>query len=180
VGYDDAALATHHGKHSPRKEVEMLREVYEAISAGAEAFLFAEYSICALFVAITSLIIFALISWSQNTTLAFLTSAAFVLGAITSIASGYIGMRVAVFSNVRTTINAQKPGYEACFNTAFRAGSVMGFGLTGLGILVLYLILMVYRYVYVYVHVYVYVFMYVFMYVVYDYMCINLSLSIPP
>ena len=48
-----------------------------------------------------------------------------LLGAITSIASGYIGMRVAVFSNVRTTINAQKPGYAPAFNTAFRAGAVM-------------------------------------------------------
>jgi Na+/H+-translocating membrane pyrophosphatase len=32
----------------------------------------------------------------------------------------------------------------ACFNTAFRAGSVMGFALSGLGILVLYLLLLVY------------------------------------
>ena len=51
-------------------------------------------------------------------------------------------MRVAVFSNVRTTINAQKEGYMYCFNTAFRAGSVMGFALTGLGTLVLYLTLL--------------------------------------
>jgi Na+/H+-translocating membrane pyrophosphatase len=53
-------------------------------------------------------------------------------------------MRVAVFSNVRTTINAQREGYAACFNTAFRAGSVMGFALTGLGIAVLYLTLLVF------------------------------------
>jgi Na+/H+-translocating membrane pyrophosphatase len=54
-------------------------------------------------------------------------------------------MKVAVFSNVRTTINAQKEGYMECFNTAFRAGSVMGFALTGLGIVVLYITLMVYK-----------------------------------
>jgi inorganic pyrophosphatase len=66
----------------------------------------------------------------------------FILGACTSIASGYIGMRVAVYSNVRTTINAQHSGFTRCFNTAFRAGSVMGFALTGLGILVLYLTLL--------------------------------------
>ena len=39
---------------------------------------------------------------------------------------------------MRTTINAQKEGYKECFNTAFRAGAVMGFALTGLGILVMY------------------------------------------
>ncbi len=51
---------------------------------------------------------------------------------------GYIGMKVAVFSNARTTVNAQKEGFQESFNTAFRAGAVMGFALTGLGIMVMY------------------------------------------
>lgn len=105
-----------------KKEMELLIEVYNAISTGAEAFLRAEYSICTGFVAVFAVIIFALISWSQNATIGALTTLSFVLGAATSIASGYIGMRVAVYSNVRTTINAQKEGYMHCFNTAFRAG----------------------------------------------------------
>jgi inorganic pyrophosphatase len=54
------------------------------------------------------------------------TSVSFLLGAFTSMASGYLGMKVAVYSNVRTTISAQKPGWTECFNTAFRAGAVMG------------------------------------------------------
>lgn len=121
-----------------------LKEVYEAISVGAEAFLRAEYSVCAIFVVLFAIIVFSLIAWGQNVTEAFLTTLSFLLGAITSIISGYIGMKVAVFSNVRTTINAQRDGYEHCFNTAFRAGAVMGFALTGLGILVLYGTLLVY------------------------------------
>jgi inorganic pyrophosphatase len=60
-------------------------------------------------------------------------------------AAGNIGMQVAVFSNVRTTINAQKPGFRECFNTAFRAGSVMGFCLNGLGLLILYILLCLFR-----------------------------------
>ena len=143
---------------SSKRELELLKETYEAISTGAEAFLRAEYSICTIFVIIFAVIIFALVSWSQNATLGFLTSLSFVLGAATSIASGYIGMRVAVYSNVRTTINAQREGFMYCFNTAFRAGSVMviesvlfiifdftdikGFALTGLGIMVLYITLL--------------------------------------
>jgi inorganic pyrophosphatase len=55
--------------------------------------------------------------------------------------SGYLGMKVAVYSNVRTTISAQKSGWTSCFNTAFRAGAVMGFALCGLGMLVLYITL---------------------------------------
>ena len=120
------------------RQIRLLKEVYEAISTGAEAFLRAEYKICTQFVAVFAVIIFSLISWGMSVSAGFLTTLSFLLGAITSIASGYIGMRVAVFSNVRTTINAQKDGFKECFNTAFRAGSVMGFALTGLGIAVLY------------------------------------------
>ena len=34
--------------------------------------------------------------------------------------SGYLAMKVAVYSNVRTTVSAQKSGWTLCFNTAFR------------------------------------------------------------
>ena len=56
--------------------------------------------------------------------------------------SGYLGMKVTVYSNVRTTVSAQKSGWTLCFNTAFRAGAVMGFALCGLGIFMLYLTLL--------------------------------------
>lgn len=127
-----------------------LNEIYDAIYHGAESFLRAEYAVCALFVAVFSVIIFALIGWGTNwdMTRAFLTSLSFVLGAITSMASGYLGMKVAVYSNVRTTISAQKNGWTECFNTAFRAGAVMGFALCGLGILVLYITMLCFRAVY--------------------------------
>jgi len=129
---------------STEKQLRLLNEVYTAITLGAEAFLYAEYSICLYFVIAFSVVIFALVSWGQDAHLGFLTTVSFVLGALTSIACGYIGMKVAVYSNVRTTINAQKDGYKECFNTAFRAGSVMGFALTGFGILVLFLTLLSY------------------------------------
>jgi len=128
-----------------RQMLNTLVEVYNAISVGAEAFLRAEYSVCAIFVCVFGVIIFALISWGQNIQQGFLTTLSFVLGAITSIASGYIGMKVAVFSNARTCVNAQHDGFKECFNTAFRAGSVMGFALSGLGILMLYITLLVYK-----------------------------------
>ena len=73
------------------------------------------------------------------------TAAAFVAGAFTSILSGYVGMKVAVFSNARTTVCAQQPGFKSCFNVAFRAGAVMGFLLTSMAVLVLYSILHLYR-----------------------------------
>jgi len=143
VQVDDEKAALK-GDRTGKRHFAVLKETYEAIQAGAEAFLRAEYSICAIFVAIFSVIIFMFISYSQNAALGFLTTLSFVLGAATSVASSYIGMRVAVFSNVRTTINARKDDGTECFNTAFRAGSVMGFALSGLGILVLHLTLLLY------------------------------------
>jgi len=123
-----------------------LNRIYLAIREGAEAFIQAEYSICWMFVFVYGVVIFFLISWAENDCIigAF-TVTAFFLGASTSMLSGYIGMKVAVFSNVRTTINAQKEGFSACFNTAFRAGSVMGFCLCGLGISVLFSLLLLFR-----------------------------------
>ena len=124
-----------------------LIEIYEAIYEGAESFLRAEYSVCTVFVVAFAVIIFFLVSWGTGWDGArgFFTALSFVLGAVTSMASGYLGMKVAVFSNVRTTVSAQKPGWTACFNTAFRAGAVMGFALCGLGILMLYLTMLAFR-----------------------------------
>jgi len=127
-----------------QRQQELLREVYFAISEAAEAFLRAEYSICAYFVVFFSVVVYVMVTLGQDSWLGFLTAVSFVLGAVTSIASGYIGMKVAVFSNVRTAINATQEGYKECFNTAFRAGAVMGFALTGLGILVLFSTLLIY------------------------------------
>jgi len=124
-----------------------LIEIYTAIYEGAESFLRAEYFVCFWFVALFSVVILILVSWGTGWDMArgIFTTVSFLLGAFTSMASGYLGMKVAVFSNVRTTVSAQKPGWTACFNTAFRAGAVMGFALCGLGLLMLYITLLAYR-----------------------------------
>jgi len=129
--------------------------IYETIRAGARAFLWAEYKICAIFVAIFSVIIVVLVSHSgTNATSAwdfnsgFLTALSFVVGALTSILAGYIGMMVAVFSNARTTVSAKKEGEEgwrAAFNVAFRAGGVMGYSLCALSLMTLYCLCLFYR-----------------------------------
>ena len=142
-----ALIDAEHGAGSGdrAKQTALLVEIYEAIRTGANAFLFAEYKICAVFCVCFGAVVMGLVSWGQTPTDGALTACAFFLGAITSIASGYIGMTVAVYSNVRTTINAQKKGYQQCFNTAFRAGAVMGFALNGLGLVVLYITLLCFR-----------------------------------
>ena len=124
-----------------------LEEIYGAIVEGAESFLRAEYQVCFVFICAFSVLILVLVSWGTGWDAArgFFTAISFLLGALTSMASGYLGMKVAVFSNVRTTLAAQRSGWTQCFNTAFRAGAVMGFALCGLGMIMLYLTLLVYR-----------------------------------
>jgi inorganic pyrophosphatase len=120
-----------------------LYEVYLAIQEGAKAFLMAEYFLCGIFIVVFGLVVFLLTSCTPagfNTLTGGCTTIAFVIGAVTSIISGYAGMMVAVYSNARTTIAAEgegAKGWTDSFNTAFRAGGVMGYSLTSIAMLML-------------------------------------------
>ena len=65
------------------------------------------------------------------------TTLAFILGVVTSVLSGYLGMKIATYANARTTLEARK-GVGKAFIVAFRSGAVMGFLLAANGLLVLY------------------------------------------
>jgi len=72
------------------------------------------------------------------------TCLAYLIGSATSIAAGYIGMRIAVYSNTRTTFQCCNDTHDG-FLTAFRGGQVLGFILVGLALLVLEIIIIVYK-----------------------------------
>ncbi|EKX46666.1 hypothetical protein GUITHDRAFT_162896 [Guillardia theta CCMP2712] len=131
---------------------EELITIYETIRAGARAFLWAEYQICFIFVAGFSVLILLMVSHTNTNgwdfTVGGLTALSFIVGALTSILAGFIGMMVAVYSNARTTVSAKKEGeygWSAAFNTAFRAGGVMGYSLCSLSLMILYTLCLVYR-----------------------------------
>jgi K(+)-stimulated pyrophosphate-energized sodium pump len=67
------------------------------------------------------------------------TALAFVCGAATSVAAGYIGMKIATVGNVRTA-SAARVSLQKSFSVAFESGAVMGFGLTGLAVVGLILV----------------------------------------
>ncbi|XP_070668955.1 pyrophosphate-energized vacuolar membrane proton pump-like [Malus domestica] len=69
---------------------------------------------------------------------AIFSTVAFVLGGITSVLSGFLGMKIATYANARTTLEARK-GVGKAFITAFRSGAVMGFLLATNGLLVLFI-----------------------------------------
>jgi len=124
-------------------------EIYSKIMAGALEFLKVEYLICIVFCTLFAGLIFGLISWGSGQTQGILTAAAFLVGAVTSMTCGFLGMMIATYSNARTTLAcANNKGFTLGFNTAFRGGSVMGYLLCSLGVLVLWILLQVYRTVY--------------------------------
>ncbi|MBT3217673.1 MAG: sodium-translocating pyrophosphatase [Proteobacteria bacterium] len=107
-------------------------DIASQIREGAMAFLAAEYKVLALFVVIVAVIL-GLVNMSgetQHPLIAF----SFVCGAVASGLAGFIGMRVAVEANVRTT-NAAKQGLGPALAVAFNGGTVMGMTVVGLGVL---------------------------------------------
>jgi len=101
----------------------------ERIKGGAMAFLKREYSYLFFFVIIMGCIV-------GGATQDWYTVGAFVLGAFLSAACGWIGMRIAVVANYKTTYAAESPdGLNAALKVAFASGSVMGFGVVCSGIL---------------------------------------------
>lgn len=119
------------------KTSEEIVHIVDAISEGAYSFLFREYMYMAAFVFIFGLLIIFVVGIATNHWVdGVLTMVSFVVGACTSIMSGFIGMAIAVFANGRTAVKCAESLHSG-FVTAFRAGSVMGQSLVALGVFVL-------------------------------------------
>jgi inorganic pyrophosphatase len=114
------------------------------ISNGANSFLFKEYGYMIVFCILFGIVIFFLAETNMGE---FWTLIAFEVGAATSIISGFIGMRIAVTANVRTTKECAI-SLSRGFVVAYKAGSVLGFTLVGLALMVLVILLIAYRLTY--------------------------------
>jgi K(+)-stimulated pyrophosphate-energized sodium pump len=102
------------------------------IADGAMAFLRAEWKVLSYFVVVAGI----LLAWSGTTvaTSSPVIAISFVIGAFLSAFAGYLGMRIATKSNVRTT-QAAKTSLAKALKVSFTGGTVMGLGVAGLAII---------------------------------------------
>ena len=124
-----------------------MREIAAAIQQGARAFLRRQYRTIALIAGILA-VVFAGAIYAQRAAtgasdavqLGLKTAGAFALGAAFSALSGYIGMQIAIRSNVRSAAGSLKSFNEALV-VALRGGAVSGLAIVGLsltGVAILY------------------------------------------
>ena len=115
----------------PEGSEEMVK-ISAAIREGANAYMKRQYSIVTVFFLIMFMILLILAHVFEFVNP--YTPYAFVTGGFLTGLSGFIGMRVATYANVRTA-NAAKTGLNKALRVAFSSGSVMGFVVNGLGLL---------------------------------------------
>lgn len=103
-----------------------MKEIAGAIQEGARAYLNRQI----VTISVIAVLIFVVLLIFRD----LATAISFLIGAVCSLAAGYVGMRVAVLANVRTTQAASVGHFEA-LKVAFNGGAVTGLLVVGLALL---------------------------------------------
>jgi K(+)-stimulated pyrophosphate-energized sodium pump len=103
-----------------------MQEIAGAIQEGAKAYLNRQV----MTISVIAVILLLIIGFAKD----WWTATGFLIGAVCSLAAGFIGMRVAVLANVRTAQGAIESRAKA-MQAAFSGGAVTGLLVVGLALL---------------------------------------------
>ncbi|RBP46271.1 K(+)-stimulated pyrophosphate-energized sodium pump [Roseimicrobium gellanilyticum] len=104
-----------------------MKRVAAAIQEGAKAYLRRQVTSVSIIAVIITILLFI---WKRSAPV----PVGFIIGAVCSMIAGFIGMRVAVVANVRTT-QAATVGHLQALRVAFNGGAVTGLLVVGLALL---------------------------------------------
>ena len=120
-----------------------MQEISNAIKQGAEAFMRRQNKTIIYLALCLAAVIYIIYAFFRTPTpndpapaaqIALWTTISFILGAGCSVAAGYMGMWIAIRSNIRTAAAATK-GMNGALQTALRGGAVSGFFVVAMSLL---------------------------------------------
>merc|ERR1719271_2133498 len=120
------------GEGKKQEIVKQMIQISTTIAEGAMSFLFTEYLYMGVYVVVFSGILMYFTSWEA--------ALSYVVGALTSIICGWIGMKIAVYTNVRTAHECWAE-LRRGFDVAIQGGCVMGLSLVSIGIINLFILI---------------------------------------
>lgn len=122
---------------------ERMQNIAKAVQQGASAYLTRQFKTLAIFVVLIPLVL--LLLPAETTGVRIGRSVFFVVGAVFSALTGFIGMWLAVRGNVRVAAAARESGEKVAMRIAFRTGGVAGMFTVGLGLLGAAIVVFVYK-----------------------------------
>ena len=122
---------------------ENMKKIAGAVQEGAAAYLNRQFKTLSVFAALVFFVLFALPADSLSERIG--RSVFFLVGAVFSGVTGYMGMWLAVRGNVRVAAAAKDSGEQAAMKIAFRTGGVAGMFTVGLGLLGAASVVLIYR-----------------------------------
>ncbi len=122
---------------------ENMKSIAAAVQEGASAYLNRQFKTLAVFAVIVFFVLFLLPADTTSERVG--RSIFFVVGAVFSGITGYMGMWLAVRGNVRVAAAANTTGEQSAMKIAFRTGGVAGMFTVGLGLFGAALVVLVYK-----------------------------------